>query len=163
MRKVKVTSRGLKLLFAKKKDLISQLKHIQSQKGEAAEIGGNQWHDNFAFEDLVRQETAKNKQIADISLIIQNAEVVEESPKDCSVLRVGHLATLLFDNGEEKTFFVAGYGESDLSANPKKIEYLSPLIKDFFEQPEGTETEIELSGIKRLVVLSKISRSAKGE
>ena len=49
MASVYVTRNGFELLNQRLADAVAKLKHAQSQKAEAADVGGDNWHDNFAF------------------------------------------------------------------------------------------------------------------
>ena len=157
MQKIRVSKRGYDLLFERKKSFLDKLRHVQSQKGEAAEVGGNVWHDNFAFEDLVRQESIINRQIANISLCIQRAEIVD-APCHERVLAVGHIALLVFEDGTQKEIEIVGFGEGDIYANPQKVEYSAPLVSPFIDTEMGAEEEINISGKKQTVTLLKIMR-----
>jgi hypothetical protein len=74
--KIYLAMQGLAVLNVKKVDLSRQLKDVQSQKGEAVEVGGNIWHGNFSFEELNRQELMLNNRIGEVAAQILKAEIV---------------------------------------------------------------------------------------
>lgn len=154
---VKVTRNGYNRLIAKKQELFDQLKETQGKKGEAAEVGGNVWHDNFSFEDLCRQEMMLNKRIADISAQISRSEFVE-GPVGNQFLQIGHIALLEFDDGEEREYEISGFGETDLNANPPKVEYLAPIVRKFVGAEIDTSADVEIGGKVRKITLVEIKR-----
>ncbi len=157
MKKILVTRVGLQLLEKQRLTLMDRLKFVQSQKGEAAEVGGDGWHDNFAFEDLVRQENMLNRQILDATQLVKNAEVVPNTPPDTKTLQVGHVITLYIeDDDETKEVIVSGFGESNLHITPQVIDYNAPLIYPFFGHEEGYEADIRLGSVEKHVVLETI-------
>lgn len=154
---VYVTQKGLNILTQRLSGAVEKLKQTQSQKAEAAEIGGDNWHDNFAFEELLRQETMLNAQIAEIRKVQDSVQVVE-GPRDCDSLQIGHLATLENEEGEQKSYVVGGYGETDLKSDPPTLEYNAPMIKAFLGMPEGVEMDIIIRGRSKTFMLTKISK-----
>ena len=103
---VKVTQEGYRKLILRKQELFGKLKETQGKKGEAAESGGDGWHDNFSFEQLCHQEMMDNRRIADISSQINRAELVDD-PINVEFLQIGHIAVLEFDDGEERKYEIA--------------------------------------------------------
>lgn len=145
MASVYVTRNGFELLNQRLADAVAKLKHAQSQKAEAADVGGDNWHDNFAFEDLLRQEMMHNKQIADIRAV-QNQLVYVEEPRNTNSVQVGHVITIEDENGSVKEFRVGGYGETDLHSVPPMLEYGAPVISPFMGMPVGAEVEVQIKG-----------------
>ncbi len=145
MASVYVTRNGFELLNQRLADAVAKLKHAQSQKAEAADVGGDNWHDNFAFEDLLRQEMMHNKQIADIRAV-QNQLVYVEEPRNTNSVQVGHVITIEDENGSVKEFRVGGYGETDLHSVPPMLEYGAPVISPFMGMSVGAEVEVQIKG-----------------
>jgi len=111
---------------AKKKieELEERLKNVLSQKGEAYQIGGDGWHDNFTFEQLIRQEEALRFQISELKAFLRKVKIIKEKVGGKTV-RVGSRVILLFDDGKQLEYKIVGLMQS----NPKKnyISYESPL------------------------------------
>lgn len=154
---IKVTLAGLEVLRGRKKALSVQLKKVQGGKGEAAEVGGNQWHDNFSFEELSRQEATINKQLADLNTLLNQADVVNP-PTQFVVLEIGHIATFEYDDGTSRTLEVCGFGQSDVRADPPLIEYSAPLVKRFLGMPIGTTENVFVGGRTVMATLTGIRK-----
>lgn len=162
MNKIFVTKKGFQALERKRLKFIERLRDVQGQKGEAAAIGGNAWHDNFAFEDLVRQENMLNKQIQDIGRIIRMTVIVSDVPQGTKILQIGHVAHLYIENDNiVKVVAVGGFGESDLDANPPVIDYGAPILKPFYGHEEGYEAIVQLGGVNKSVILKTIEIRSK--
>lgn len=157
MEQILMTKNGLQAFEEKRSELMKKLKAIQGQKGEAAEIGGNVWHDNFSFEELVRQENVLNKQLRDIRDILDAAVIVPNIPSGTETLQVGHIAHLYIEDDDiTKVIQIGGFGESDLNAKPPIIDYSAPIVKPFYGQEEGHEVAVQLGGINKNIVLVTI-------
>lgn len=153
-----VTERGRDLLHADRTAVREKIREIQSQKGEAAESGGNQWHDNFSFEHLVEQERVQQAELERLNREFERLQLIGP-PKDEKILRIGHTATLEMEDGSVRQIAIVGYREADMKANPPKVVYLAPIIAPFMEHEVGTELEVELPGGKQTVYLAKIERN----
>ena len=161
MAKLYFTGAGADRITRRKQELMDKLKKTQGQKGEAAEIGGNQWHDNFSFEQLMREEQMLNAQIAEINEKMSQMVVVDEAPTDITQLRIGHIA--VFDvEGEMKTYLVGGYEDSEANTDPPIISYLAPLARPFIGKEQGYVTRITLGGKPKQVTLEDIHLPKKG-
>lgn len=158
--KLYFTRSGADRIMRRKGELFSKLKLTQGQKGEAAEIGGNQWHDNFSFEQLCREEQMLNTQISEINAKISEMVVVEDAPVDTTQLRIGHIAVLDVD-GEVKTYQVGGFEDSEASTNPPIISYLAPLIRPFIGKEQGHTVKLQIAGSLKQVTLDDIQLSKK--
>lgn len=157
MPSVYVTRKGMDLLDHRLSEAIAKLKHTQSQKAEAADIGGDNWHDNFAFEDLVRQETMFNRQISDIRTI-QDQLVLVPMPRDARQVQIGHIVTIEDEDGGVREFRVGGYGETDLHSTPPTLEYGAPIISPFMGMEVGTEAYVQIKGKRTSVLLTNIRK-----
>lgn len=157
MKKILVTKKGFRTLEKRRLKFIEKLKDVQGQKGEAAAIGGNAWHDNFAFEDLVRQENMLNKQIQDAGQIIRMSVIVSDVPQGTKILQIGHIAHLYIENDDMvKVVMVGGFGESDLDVDPPIIDYSAPILKPFYGHEEGYEAIVQIGGVNKSIVLKTI-------
>lgn len=155
MKDMLVTRKGIQALQKRRQGYMDRLREVQGQKGPAAEEGT--WHDNFSFEDLVRQEGMLNKQIQDIGQLLEKAVTVPDTPSDIRTLQIGHVAHLYIEDDDmTKVCVVGGIGESDLNANPPVIEYDAPLLAPFFGYDEGHEAIVQIGGIGKNVVLETI-------
>lgn len=155
MKKLYFTKAGAERMFQEKEDLFQKLRETQGQKGEAAEVGGNQWHDNFSFEELVRQEFMLNKQITELNKKIEEMVILSEMSKDTSHLRIGHIAVLDV-GGIIKKVKIGGYGDYDLKADPPTIAYNAPLVSQLFGEEQGSQSSVRIEGAMKAVTLEDI-------
>lgn len=155
MEKLYFTKKGLEKILNQKTELFKKLREVQSKKGEAAEIGGNQWHDNFSFEELARQEFMLTSQIREINEKVAKIVIVDEVSKDTSRLQIGHIATLDID-GKHKILKIGGYEDTEQNANPPIIAYNAPLIRPFIGKEVEYTISLNLGGKTKTVTLEKI-------
>lgn len=155
MGKIFVTQSGYESLLKKKKDLESQLRSSQFDKGRAAAGDSNSWHDNAEFEMHARNEMILAKQVAEIICEIEESRVVG-LPKNNSILAIGHVATLRSDNNVVNEYVVAGFGETDLTTIPKKVSYDSPMITQFLKKSVGFSASVIVRGEPVVFTLEKI-------
>lgn len=141
------TAEGLKKYQKRIEDLEAKLRALQSQTAEIAEVGGNQYHDNASYEQLVIQIRGIDAQLSEGHKILNNIWVVDK-PNNAQRVCIGCLAQIE-QNGEKKEIQIMGYGESD----PKngKISYNAPLAKSIIGAEIGEVREITIGG--RLVNL----------
>jgi Leu/Phe-tRNA-protein transferase len=60
------THRGLVKLRKEIEELEKKLQDLQSQTVHVAEVGGDQWHDNAAYESLVIDIRGMDRRLADV-------------------------------------------------------------------------------------------------
>lgn len=118
------TPAGVAKMRRKAEELEQWLQKLESQISEAAETGGNQWHDNFAYEQLTREIATTDRQLVDIHQTI-NRTVMTEKPTG-RVVAIGVKAKIRF-NGEEEEWEIGGFGESD--PDNGIIAYNTPLAR----------------------------------
>jgi transcription elongation GreA/GreB family factor len=154
------TRDGAERLYKQKQDLVTRLLNTQRQKGAAAETGGNQWHDNFSFEDLSRQEMMLNDQIRALNEKLSQMVVLDRLPVNTSRLRIGFIATLTVD-GESRKIRIGGYEDSDASLDPPVVSYNAPLVAELMGEEAGFEITVNIAGQERHVVLEAIKHPAE--
>lgn len=147
------TKSGIEKAEGVKQKFFDELKRIQNGKGEAAEVGGNQWHDNFSFEQLCRDEVMINKRISELLGDLKRAVIVDETPQDNSLVRIGTVVHLYNETDEKELVYqIGGHGDTNLEANPSIIAYNAPIIRPFFLQGEGTTKKVSIRN--RIVEIS---------
>ncbi len=154
-----LTKTGRDLLNQKIKITEDKLVHVMSQKGDAYENGGNGWHDNFAYEQLIREEAMLAGQLASLKDILRNATIVPSVATTIDHVGVGCIIELEDDDGNSTEYEVVGYGETDISASPRKLEYLAPIIEPFIDGVVGDEYSVRIAGNKTTLTLVSIRRS----
>lgn len=122
-----LTKSGFENLKKEIKKTEKELKKILSSKGEAAEVGGNVWHDNFAFEQLCREEQMLSKKLAELRERLAAARVIEDEEllKSSAEVRLGSKVILQYENGTQREFTIS----DPETADPSKglISYQSPM------------------------------------
>lgn len=156
------TREGADRITRQKQELYRQLRKTQGLKGEAAEIGGNQWHDNASFEMLCEEERKLNGQIAEINQKISEMVVLDDDLPNTDKLRIGHLAVLDVD-GEEIVYRIGGFEDSDLTADQPVISYLAPIVRKLIGKEEGEEIRVDVNGKVKTVTLMEIKLPGERE
>ena len=155
MKQIFVTRKGLQVLEARRLEMMERLRAIQKQKGPAVEEGT--WHDNFSFEQLVRDENAISKQLRDMRETLDAAAIVPDVPSGTETLQIGHIAHLYIEDDDvTKIVMIGSFGETDLNAKPPIIDYCAPLLKPFYGHEEGHEATVQLDGASKNAILTSI-------
>ncbi len=118
------TPNGFKKLKEVVAELGEQLRRVAEQKTDSAEAGGNGWHDNFAFEELIREEHRLWGELSALEEVLNRAEIINPVPGTDSV-RIGSRVMLGIGSGEPEEYEIVGHMESDPKL--RKISYDSPL------------------------------------
>jgi len=140
-----LTEKGYKKLQEEIKRTEEELKKVLFAKGEAAEVGGNVWHDNFSFEQLVREEYVLSKKIQELKQKLSNAEIVKMSDlKDTGVARLGSKIIVEYEDGKQKEFIISDPEITDPSKGI--ISYQSPIGKALLGVKEGDERKYIVGG-----------------
>lgn len=105
------TRRGFEQQLAKTRDLEAELRRLQRQTAHAAEVGGNQYHDNASYEYLLVQIHAADRRLAEEMAVLNRAEI-RDSPRDPEWVQLGTRIRMNV-NGEVREIAIVGYGESD--------------------------------------------------
>ena len=121
-----VTRHGYNQLVKKIAALETRLKQTQLGVGEAADVGGNQWHDNASYEQLVIDIRGQDKRLVDVHNVLNNSTVVDQ-PSSTDKVVIGTIARILVDGVTKESWGIVGYDESNLDRN--LIAYNTPLAK----------------------------------
>lgn len=138
------TKQGYENHLKRISELENRLKYLQSGVQDALEVGGNLWHDNFSYENLVRDIEMADKRLNEAYSISNEAEVVSYPTSVDSVV-LGCKVTILLGN-EEKTYDIVSFGEEDILKN--KINYTSPLVQQMFGKKIGDIIQKTIKGKK---------------
>jgi|SRR5581483_7069323 len=130
------TREGLARLEARLADLEERLSTVVASKAEAAEVGGNQWHDNASFEEAERTERLLRRQISDLKARMARLTVVDERPPSADSVGIGSRVVVQYDDGTAREFHIRGQGESDPEAGV--IAYDTPLAQAIMGATVGT-------------------------
>ncbi len=151
-----VNEEGLKRLVAKIKELEEKLAQVSSGKAEAAETGGNMWHDNFAFEQIEREQRALTKQLSDARDTLRRAVVISDQRQITEKIDIGSVVDLDI-NGEHMTIRVGDYTEADPANNV--VSYRSPLGDAILHASIGETREYGVGNRTFKVVIKGIRSS----
>ncbi len=124
-KKLYFTRKGFDAFMKQIDGVNTEITRLQAKLGEAAEIGGNQWHDNASYETItndVREQGLIIKRLR--APIDQNPYEILDPPKSTEYVDIGTKVHFLM-NGEEFNLLIGGYGESDIDNDI--VAYNTPL------------------------------------
>lgn len=147
------TQEGFKKFQLRLRQLEDALYTIQAQSAETAEVGGNQYHDNASYENLVIQLRGFDRQVTDAYQILRHAYIVDQ-PTECFRVAIGTTVTYMI-NEIEHTSTIVGFGESDIKIN--KIAYNTPLGKLLIGGVVGDTQEGVIRGREVSITILDIS------
>ncbi len=150
------TQRGLVKLRKEIKDLEKKLRDLRSQVAYVAEVGGNQWHDNAAYESLMIEIRGMDRRLFDARQVLTSAVLVE-SPTNLNKISIGTHVKIICD-GEDVMWEIVGFGESD--PNNSKIAYNTPFASLIMGKRKGESIIGTIAGQK---IEIKILEIMKGE
>lgn len=129
-----------------------RLKSVQSQGGELAEVGGNAWHDNAGYEQMVIDLRGVNAQLSKLQEI-KNHATIRNIPNELNRVAIGTFATINL-NGFEEKFGIVGYQQSDPDRN--LIAYDTPLAKLIIGLAKGERRETKFGQQKMVAEIVEI-------
>jgi transcription elongation GreA/GreB family factor len=134
---------------------LNKLKDEYKKWGKESTEGSNvgDWHDNFAYEESMRQMELLSRRIKELTDLLTNAEVVQEPPslEARNKVSVGSKVTVETEEGESRKYFI---GSHTLFRDEKHIDgyliisYTSPVAKALLGLESGEEAEIRIQGKK---------------
>ncbi|MFA6365379.1 MAG: GreA/GreB family elongation factor [Candidatus Paceibacterota bacterium] len=117
--------KDLNVLNSEIKKLTEQIKEVAKEAAEGSE-GGNEWHDNFSYEEGRRIQEMLSLRLKELTEIRQNARLIQP-PKLKDRAIVGCVVTIKYlDTNEIQTFEIGGYIVFD---NRNAISYNAPLAR----------------------------------
>jgi len=152
--KIILTEAGFMVLKARLASLEKKLQDLRLSKGEAAEAGGNEWHDNAAFEEAEQKERMFLASIREAKSKIANAKVIKQGRRTIGV-GIGTRVKVELEN-QELEIEVLGHGEG--SPADGKIAYDSPLGKAIANKKEGNTGQVTVENEKKKVIVKIINK-----
>lgn len=141
------------------RDLNATLTKIRKEKTAAYNEDTNTWHDNFAYEQLTREEKQIQKLLADLMADISNMCVVPaKSTNDTDKVGLYCLVCVNEENLDTETetkfhFGIVPLGAEDISKN--MYAYNTPFVKSLMGLSVGDEVNVCLpSGNMQITILS---------
>jgi len=125
MEKIYFTQKGIDLFLQKIKRDEDVISEMSSRLGHLAEVGGDQYHDNFSYEQQTMELRMLSGKINEDYKVLENAFIVKDSDnRDKRSVFIGATVKIEF-NQDIQSWNILGYGESD----PKNhnVAYNTPL------------------------------------
>lgn len=155
--RILLTSGGVKLIKERINALKKELALVRSQKGEAADTGGNAWHDNAAFEGLELRERTLIQQIQREGEKLVKAQVIDEKKThNAAKVQIGSRVTIVYADGEKAIFTIVGSGEGDPPSG--KVAYDAPLGTALMGAKAGDKRQLELDDHKEEIIIESVDR-----
>lgn len=149
-----MTTQGIARLQKKILQLDQDRDQALAQAGESAQNDPNQYHDNFEYEEGMRQHGILTQRVAELLAILRDATPAP-TPTKSDVICLGHVAKVRFvDDGEVSDFLICGNGEASLFENACSVTselgqtLLGMRIGEKRKyQVQGCSIEIEILGV----------------
>lgn len=151
------TRRGIKKLLKEIEELEKKLQDLQAQTAHVAEVGGNQWHDNAAYDSLVIDIRGMDRRLSDAHQALNNAILVE-SPTNLDKVTIGTRVKIVRDS-EEMTWEIVGFGESDPDNN--MLAYNTPLASLIMGKRRGEVVTGTIAGRKTEIEILEITKGGE--
>jgi transcription elongation GreA/GreB family factor len=112
-----MTTNGIAGLQKKIRQLDQERDRTLAQAGESAQNDPNQYHDNFEYEEGMRQHGILSQRVAELLAILRDATPAP-TPTNSDAICLGHVAKIRFtDDGEVSDLLICGDGEASLFEN----------------------------------------------
>ena len=160
--KLLTTKAGYARAQARLQSALDGLRAVCDTNAEAAGAGDTSvWHDNFAYEENQRQMNQRSARINELRRLLGNLQVVAV-PRRPSQVQVGCAVSLRdAENGEERTFIVAGFDDGD--PNLGRVSYTSPLMRGLLGAEVGDERVVSMGGKEKALVIVSIAPGEREE
>lgn len=125
-------------------ELEERLRNHQQETGEAVDKG-DEYHDNFAFEEASRKVDMTGSQIFQMKQKLQEVAIIEPR-QEVDSIGVGNSVVVRFaGEPEDETFTLLGPDDA-VQTKPGWISYESPLGQELMGKKAGDEIEYQTSG-----------------
>lgn len=151
------THRGLVKLRREIEELEKKLQDLQSQTAHVAEVGGDQWHDNAAYEPLVIDIRGLDRRLAGAHQALNRATLVEP-PTSFDKVTIGTRVKIVRD-GEEMTWEIVGFGESDPDRD--MLAYNTPLASLIMGKRKGEVVSGTIAGRQTEIEVLEITKGGE--
>jgi transcription elongation GreA/GreB family factor len=122
-----------------------------------AEVGGDQWHDNAAYESLVIDIRGIDRRLSEAHQALNNAILVEV-PTSFDRVTIGTRVKIVRD-GEEMMWEIVGFGESDPDNN--MLAYNTPLASLIMGKRKGEVVTGTIAGRKTKIEILEITKGGE--
>jgi transcription elongation factor GreA len=153
------TRRGLNKLHKEIDRLEKKLKELQSQTAYVAEVGGDQYHDNASYEMLTIDIRGMDRRLSDAYRCLKQAILIDP-PINFDKVTIGTYVRIV-QNGEETTWEIGGFGESDPDRNI--LAYNTPLASLIIGKRKGEVVSGIIAGRQIEIKVLEISKGGSDE
>ena len=121
------TREGFDALNAKIREVEGRIEDLEKGTGAACQTGHETWHDNFDYEEGVRQQRMWSKRLDELVDIKRNVRVIEPAQSGRAVA-IGRTITILDeDTAEIWTFRIGSYMIFRENSEISEVSYAAPL------------------------------------
>ena len=151
--KILVDENGYKQFFDELERLKKHAEEIAAFGSESCEDAvGDGWHDNFAFEESVR-ESRKLAQLIDNMLNKQkDLEIIKDNKKEAELVNLYDVIDIKIkyseDDEEDEVIKLTGKYIPNIEGNIKEVSLNSPLGKALYKSKVGSEVFYNVGNIK---------------
>lgn len=146
---------GYKSLLTRRDQIHADMQKTQKRIGEVVGID-NDLRENPEYMELQNKATYHlPKQLTKIEKVLSSCQVVtvDSIPFEHETVQFGSRVRVLYEDGDEKTYLILGYEESDPENNT--ISYLTPIAQSMMGLTVGDEAIVKMpSRTKSLEILS---------
>ena len=136
-----------------------RLREKQLSSGEIADTGGNQWHDNAGYDNLVIEIRGINEQLTKLHRVMNACSVVE-IPSSADKVAIG-TEVVITVSGEEQQWSIVGYDSSDIDNG--LLAYNTPIARQILGARVGETRVIKIHGSPAQVKVLSIKISDGGQ
>lgn len=147
------TRDDFELLNEQIEKICEKIKEIGKEMGKSCQEGAETFHDNFAYEDGIRQQYMWSNRLRELIRIRNNSRVVTPDPEGNSI-GLGRRVTIRDElTGEVKTFKVGSYMSL---GDTEAISYNTPFIRPLIGAKVGETREIMIGSRHKIFKILKI-------
>ena len=132
---------------------INNLKEDYKKWGKSSTEGSKvgDWHDNFAYEESMRQMKIISDRIQEFKDLLRNAQLFDESEKEIksSKIVLGSKVKLETPDGDVKKYSIGSYRifrEEEFDDDYQIISYSSPLGNKLLGRAVDDQVELRIEG-----------------
>ncbi|MBU1038817.1 GreA/GreB family elongation factor [Patescibacteria group bacterium] len=138
-------------------EILEEIKKIGEKIGESCESGADTWHDNFDYEEGMRQMHMVSSHLKQLTNIRNKSKIITPTKSNDKV-SIGKTVVCLI-NDEEFSYTISSYmlleENEPAEKNNKKISYISPMAKLLINHSIDDTYEGVINGkIKKLKIIS---------
>jgi len=149
-----MTKYGIEVIKMRIFEIDMKRKEALKKAGESASGDSNSYHDNFDYEQGMRDQELYSKMLHNLYNLLSDAVEVPK-PTNNNKISIGHLVKIEeVDSGKESEYLFCGNGEGIVFQNAVSAE--SPLGLALIGMNLEEEKEIQLPGRKITVYIKEI-------